>query len=154
MAGLARSGWWHLAGGSVILSRVIPSYRSKTHPENRQPGLYSRVMLLRRDKTRMPTAADALPGRDEATEVQDYGHLVLGTPLKPPFPEGCERAMFGMGCFWGAERFFWQMQGVHTTAVGYSGGQTPNPTYQEVCSGRTGHNEVVLVVHDPVGGAL
>ena len=110
---------------------------------------YSRVMLLRRDKTRMPTAADALPGRDDAMEVQDSGHLVLGTPLMPPFPDGCERAVFGMGCFWGAERFFWQMQGVHTTAVGYSGGQTPNPTYQEVCSGRTGHNEVALVVHDP-----
>ena len=106
-------------------------------------------MLLRRDKTRMPTAADALPGRDEPMEVQSYGHLVLGTPLMPPFPDGCERAVFGMGCFWGAERFFWQMQGVYTTAVGYSGGQTPNPTYQEVCSGRTGHNEVVLVVHDP-----
>ena len=106
-------------------------------------------MLLRRDKTRMPTAADALPGRDEALEVQSSGHVVLGTPLMPPFPEGCERAVFGMGCFWGAERFFWQMEGVHTTAVGYSGGQSPNPTYQEVCSGRTGHNEVVLVVHDP-----
>ena len=106
-------------------------------------------MLLRRDKTRMPTADTALPGRDDAMEVQSYGHLVLGTPLMPPFPDGCERATFGMGCFWGAERFFWQMQGVHTTAAGYSGGATPNPTYQEVCSGRTGHNEVVLVVHDP-----
>ena len=105
--------------------------------------------MLRRDKTRMPTAADALPGRDEALEVQSSGHVVLGTPLMPPFPEGCERAVFGMGCFWGAERFFWQMQGVHTTAVGYAGGVTANPTYQEVCSGRTGHNEVVLVVHDP-----
>ena len=106
-------------------------------------------MLLRRDKTRMPTAADALPGRAEAMEVQADGHLVLGTPLMPPFPDGCERAMFGMGCFWGAERFFWQIEGVYTTAVGYSGGVTANPTYQEVCSGRTGHNEVVLVVHDP-----
>ena len=112
-------------------------------------GEYSPDMLLRRDKTRMPTAADALPGRDEAMEVQAYGHLVLGTPLEPPFPDGCEQAMFGMGCFWGAERFFWQVPGVHTTAVGYSGGVTPNPTYQEVCTGRTGHNEVVLVVHDP-----
>ena len=110
---------------------------------------YSRVMLLRRDKTRMPDPADALPGRDEAMEVQSYGHLVLGTPLMPPFPDGYERAMLGMGCFWGAERFFWQLDGVYTTAVGYSGGTTPNPTYQEVCSGRTGHNEVVLVVHDP-----
>ena len=81
--------------------------------------------------------------------VQGYGHLVLDTPLEPPFPEGCERTMFGMGCFWGAERFFWQLEGVYTTAVGYSGGVTPNPTYREVCTGRTGHNEVVLVVHDP-----
>jgi len=115
---------------------------------------YSRGMLLRRDKKRMPTTADALPGRDEAMEVQSYGHLVLGTPLEPPFPDGHERAMFGMGCFWGAERFFWQMSGVHTTAVGYSAGVTPNPTYQEVCTGRTGHNEVVLVVHDPAAAPL
>ena len=106
-------------------------------------------MLLRRDKTRMPSATDALGGRDTAMPVQDYGHLVLGTPLQPPFPESHERAIFGMGCFWGAERFYWQTEGVYTTAVGYSGGVTPNPTYQEVCSGRTGHNEVVLVVHDP-----
>ncbi|MXW95391.1 MAG: peptide-methionine (S)-S-oxide reductase MsrA [Acidimicrobiaceae bacterium] len=105
-------------------------------------------MLLRRDKTRMPTTADALPGRDEPMPVVT-GHLVLGTPLEPPFPEGHERAMFGMGCFWGAERFYWQTSGVYTTAVGYSGGVTQNPTYQEVCTGRTGHNEVVLVVHDP-----
>jgi len=107
-------------------------------------------MLLRRDKTRMPTTADALPGRDEPMPVQDYGHLVLGTPIEPPFPDGYERAVFGMGCFWGAERFYWQMSGVYTTAAGYSGGVTPNPTYHEVCTGRTGHNEVVLVVHDPV----
>ena len=102
-----------------------------------------------RTKTNMPTEADALPGRSDAMPVQAYGHLVLGTPLEPPFPDGCERAVFGMGCFWGAERFFWQLDGVYTTAVGYSGGATPNPTYREVCSGRTGHNEVVLVVFDP-----
>lgn len=109
-------------------------------------------MLMRRDKkhkTQMPSAADALAGRSEKMAVQSYGHVVLGTALEPPFPEDCERAMFGMGCFWGAERFFWQIDGVHTTAVGYSGGVTPNPAYQEVCTGRTGHNEVVLVVHDP-----
>ncbi len=106
-------------------------------------------MLLRRNKTQMPDAGEALPGRSEAMPVQDYGHLVLGTSLLPPFPSGCEQAIFGMGCFWGAEKFFWQIPDVHTTAVGYCGGTTPNPTYAEVCSGRTGHNEVVLVVYDP-----
>ena len=90
----------------------------------------------------------ALPGRD--TEVSVPGrHAVLGTPLKPPFPEGLEQAIVGMGCFWGAERVFWQAPGVYTTAVGYSGGITPNPTYGEVCSARTGHTEAVLVVFDP-----
>jgi peptide-methionine (S)-S-oxide reductase len=106
-------------------------------------------MRFGRDKSTMPTAEEALPGREEAMPVQAYGHLVLGTPLTPPFPDGTEQAMFGMGCFWGAERFFWQLEGVHTTAVGYAGGITPNPTYEEVCTGRTGHNEVVLVVFHP-----
>jgi peptide-methionine (S)-S-oxide reductase len=105
-------------------------------------------MLFSRKAT-MVDAGDALPGRDEPIVVPGR-HLVLGTPLAPPFPEGTERAVFGLGCFWGAERIFWQAQpGVYTTAVGYAGGFTPNPTYQEVCSGRTGHAEVVLVVHDP-----
>src|SRR6266436_10088643 len=97
---------------------------------------------------RMPAAAEALPGRDEPLRVPAR-HLVLGTPLLPPFPEGSERAVFGMGCFWGAERKFWELDGVYTTAVGYAGGYTKNPTYREVCSGGTGHTEVVLVVYDP-----
>ena len=91
---------------------------------------------------------EALPGRDEPMAVPER-HEVLGTPLRPPFPEQTERLVVGMGCFWGAERVFWQADGVYTTAVGYAGGFTPNPTYEEVCSGRTGHAEVVLVVFDP-----
>jgi len=99
-------------------------------------------------KTVMPSAAEALPGRSVEMPVSSR-HLVLGTAIKPPFPANMQRALFGLGCFWGAERRFWQQAGVFTTAVGYSGGYTPNPTYEEVCSGRTGHNEVVLVVFDP-----
>jgi peptide-methionine (S)-S-oxide reductase len=106
-------------------------------------------MRFLRQKTAMVGPDEALPGRDEPI-VRPGTHLVLGTPLSPPFPEGTEPTYFGLGCFWGAERIFWQAQpGVFTTAVGYSGGFTPNPTYQEVCSGRTGHTEAVLVVHDP-----
>jgi peptide-methionine (S)-S-oxide reductase len=97
---------------------------------------------------RMVGPEEALPGRAEPMPVPER-HAVLGTPLVPPFPEGFEQALFGMGCFWGAERRFWQVPGVHTTAVGYAGGYTPNPTYEEVCTGLTGHAEVVLVVFDP-----
>ena len=105
-------------------------------------------MLFARHKSRMPTADEALPGRDQPIPVSDR-HLVKGAPLQPPFPEGMETAIFAMGCFWGAERKFWTAPGVYTTAVGYAGGFTPNPTYDEVCSGRTGHTEAVLVVFDP-----
>ena len=97
---------------------------------------------------RLPTPLEALPGRAEPMRVPPR-HTVLGTPLLPPFPEGSERAIFGLGCFWGAERVFWQLDGVTTTAVGYAGGITSNPTYREVCSGATGHTEAVLVVYDP-----
>jgi peptide-methionine (S)-S-oxide reductase len=105
-------------------------------------------MLFTRKKVELPDGASALPGRDTPTDPGD-SHLVLGTPLKPPFPDGYRQIVVGMGCFWGAERMFWQAPGVYTTAVGYAGGLTPNPTYQEVCSGGTGHAEVVLAVFDP-----
>lgn len=99
-------------------------------------------------KTEMPHEAEALPGRNEKMRVPSR-HYVNGHPLVPPYPVGMQMAMFGMGCFWGAERLFWQVPGVFSTVVGYAGGYTPNPTYQEVCSGMTGHNEVVRVVYDP-----
>ncbi len=104
-------------------------------------------MWFSASKLRMPNAAEALPGRDARVPVPER-HLVTGAPLEGPFP-GKAQAVFGMGCFWGAERKFWQMAGVYTTAVGYAGGFTRNPTYEEVCSGRTGHAEVVLVVYEP-----
>src|SRR6185503_14224799 len=100
------------------------------------------------NKTVMPAVETALKGREASMPVADR-HAVHGTPLQPPFPVGLEQAMFGMGCFWGAERKFWQKPGVFSTAAGYAGGYTKNPTYEEVCSGRTGHTEVVLVVFDP-----
>jgi peptide-methionine (S)-S-oxide reductase len=103
--------------------------------------------IFGRDKTAMVEPDAALPGRSTEMRVPDR-HEVLGTPLRGPFPEGIETAIFGMGCFWGAERIFWQTPGVYTTAVGYAGGVTPNPTYEEVCSGRTGHTEAVLVAYD------
>ena len=96
----------------------------------------------------MPTSDATLPGRQEAVPVPQF-HYVNGAPLKPPFPENLQTAVFGMGCFWGAERRFWELDGIYTTAAGYAGGATPNPSYEEVCSGGTGHSEVVLVVFDP-----
>ena len=105
-------------------------------------------MLFLRKKTAMPRPEEALPGRATPIPTAER-HAVSGRPLKGPYPEGAQTALFGLGCFWGAERKFWQLPGVWVTAVGYAGGFTPNPTYEEVCSGRTGHNEVVLVVYDP-----
>ncbi len=104
--------------------------------------------MFSRRKPELPTPESALAGRDERMPVPER-HFVNGRPLEGPFPEGLEQAVFGLGCFWGAERRFWETDGVYTTAVGYAGGMTPNPTYREVCSGATGHTEVVLVVFDP-----
>jgi peptide-methionine (S)-S-oxide reductase len=105
-------------------------------------------MLFFRDKTEIVEPRDALAGREEPMVVPEQ-HYVLGTPITPPFPGGFEHAVFGMGCFWGAERVFWQAPGIYTTGVGYAGGYTPNATYEEVCSGKTGHAEVVLAAYDP-----
>jgi peptide-methionine (S)-S-oxide reductase len=106
-------------------------------------------MLFKSAKTEMPTAATALPGRNEPLPTASH-HFVNGRLLKGPYPEGTQTALFGVGCFWGAERKFWQLgDGIVATAVGYAGGLTPNPTYEELCTGRTGHNEVVLVAYDP-----
>jgi peptide-methionine (S)-S-oxide reductase len=114
-------------------------------PRVNLPGMWR---LLNPNKLKLPSPEEALPGRSTGMPVPAK-HFVNGAPLKPPFPEGLEQAVFGLGCFWGAERKFWQTPGVYSTSVGYAGGSTPNPTYEEVCSGRTGHTEVVLVVYDP-----
>ncbi|MGB0084416.1 MAG: peptide-methionine (S)-S-oxide reductase MsrA [Rhodomicrobiaceae bacterium] len=106
------------------------------------------MALFTSRKTKMPEPSEALPGRSQPIATAERHH-VNKAPLKGPYPEGSEKALFGLGCFWGAEKAFWSLPGVYVTAVGYAGGYTPNPTYQEVCSARTGHNEVVLVVFDP-----
>lgn len=106
------------------------------------------MSILLRKKAVMPLKEEILPGREQAMPVPDK-HFVNHNPLRGPFPDNLKQAMFGFGCFWGAEKIFWNLDGVHTTAAGYAAGYTPNPTYQEVCSGLTGHNEVVLVVFDP-----
>ena len=106
------------------------------------------MMWMRKKLTEMPAPDTALPGRPDPLPVNEK-HFVNGHPIKPPFPDGMQQAVFGMGCFWGAERRFWKTAGVYSTAVGYAAGLTPNPTYDEVCTGLTGHNEVVLVVFDP-----
>lgn len=110
-------------------------------------------MFYVQQKLVLPSPEQALPGRTEKMPVT-HAHMVLSTPLQEPFPAGLEKIVFGLGCFWGAERRFWQQDGVYTTAVGYAAGYTPNPTYEEVCSGSTGHNEVVLVVFDPAKTSL
>ena len=111
-------------------------------------------MLFSRHKSEMVDPANALPGRDHRIFTVPDKHFVLGTPLEPPFPAGMEQVIVAMGCFWGAERKFWETEGVYSTSVGYTAGITPNPTYEEVCSGRTGHTEAVLVVFDPARVSL
>ncbi len=113
------------------------------------PNLGKLMTMLHPEKTQMPSPEDALPGRSEPAFDVPATHAVLGTPIKPPFPEGIEVAYFALGCFWGAERLYWELDGVYTTAVGYMNGITPNPTYDEVCSARTGHAEAVMVAYDP-----
>ena len=120
--------------------------------EDRLSRLFGRLTAPD-EKIQLTPPEEALPGRAEAVPVADQ-HFVLGTEIKAPFPEGLEQVVVGLGCFWGAEKCFWTIDGVHTTAVGYAAGHTPNPSYEEVCSGRTGHNEVVLVVFDPTKTSL
>jgi peptide-methionine (S)-S-oxide reductase len=109
---------------------------------------FGRIAMFGFNKLAMPALGEALPGRNQSIRTA-HDHFINHHPLKGPYPDGLAKAMFGLGCFWGAERKFWELEGVYVTAAGYAGGQTPNPTYEEVCTGLTGHNEVVLVVYDP-----
>src|SRR5579863_4823157 len=132
--------------------RAARSHRCRAappwHQSNQRTSAPYTARMLFSSKTRMVKADDALPGRATALRVPET-HFVNGHRIVPPFPAGMQRAVFGMGCFWGAEKKFWQQPGVYSTAVGYTAGHTANPTYREVCSGMTGHNEAVLVVFDP-----
>src|SRR6187455_3092438 len=140
-----------MKSASCVVGSAIPKSIAETPapwPASGDRGYTEMVMWFDSRKLKLPAAADALPGRSTAMKVPATHH-VTGAPLQPPFPAGAETVLFGMGCFWGAERKFWTIAGVLSTAVGYAGGPTPNPTYEEVCSGGTGHTEVVLVVYDP-----
>jgi peptide-methionine (S)-S-oxide reductase len=131
---------------AIVIARRVPAGGWRPYIEQAKRGDPSKFGFK---KTAMPSAAEALPGRDHPIPTAET-HFVNGRPLKGPYPGGYETAIFGLGCFWGAERKFWELgDGIYVTAVGYAGGTTPNPLYEEVCSGRTGHNEVVLVVYDP-----
>ena len=145
------------AGARAARALLLPDPRRRAATRVDQVTIRSAVtsplailydMLFTRKSHDLPAPEDTLPGRPSAMPVTEP-HVVLDTPIEPPFPEGIETAVFGMGCFWGAERLFWQLPGVYTTAVGYAGGTTPNPSYEETCSGQTGHTEAVLVAYDP-----
>ncbi len=140
-------------GGTPCTRRQHPAAGAAHLTANRSPrhtGSGVRRVLFHRRTPRIVTAQEALPGRDRPCFPVPERHAVLGSPLMPPFPKGLQTAYFALGCFWGAERLFWQTEGVYSTAVGYAGGFTPHPSYEEVCTGRTGHAETVQVVHDPL----
>ena len=135
--------------GEAIIGFALKQISASTGIQYINTSEEAKECSLVATRPRWSCPTEALPGREQPAFAVPEKHAVLGTPLEPPFPEGTSTAVFGLGCFWGAERKFWQIDGVYTTAVGYAGGFTPNPTYEEVCSGRTGHTEAVLVVFDP-----